>query len=110
MRSSLAVVAAIAALIGSSTADLVSAQRRKSDCVGKLQLPRNALDYNIMQLVPALKKCDNTGATCVPRQFESRYTFHDIVLRWRRSNYARGPLYLTVIDVRDPSGTHWRAT
>ena len=58
-------------------------------------------------LVPALKKCDSAFAACVPREFESRYTFDTIILRSPATRYLptnKPSLYLDVRGVRDPSG------
>jgi hypothetical protein len=65
-----------------------------------------AVPLNRIYLVPALVQCVG-AATCVPREFESRYTFDSIVLRTPATRYmpADAPsLYLEVRGVRDPSG------
>jgi hypothetical protein len=62
--------------------------------------------YNRVYLVPAVKRCPGPAA-CVPREFESRYTFDAIVLRTPAQRYLapnKPSLGLQVRGVRDPSG------
>jgi hypothetical protein len=56
-------------------------------------------------LVPAIKQCPGP-ASCVPREFESSYTFDAIILRSPASKYlpsGKAPLMLDVRGVRDAS-------
>jgi hypothetical protein len=66
-----------------------------------------AVPYNRVYLVPALKKCESVASACIPRQFESRYTFDAIVLRTPATRYmpaGKPSLYLEIRGVRDPDG------
>ncbi len=66
-----------------------------------------AAQYGRVYLVPAVKECVGVHA-CLPREFESRYTFDSIVLRSPATRYmpaGKPALMLEVRGVRDPSGT-----
>jgi hypothetical protein len=63
--------------------------------------------YNRVYLVPAVKECQGP-ATCMPREFESSFTFDTIVLRSPATRYlppGKPSLSLEVRGVRDASGT-----
>jgi hypothetical protein len=65
-----------------------------------------AAPYNRVYLVPAVKRCPGP-ATCVPREFESSYTFDSIVLRSPATRYlpaAKPSLVIEVRGVRDAAG------
>jgi hypothetical protein len=62
--------------------------------------------YNRVYLVPAVKECQGPAA-CVPREFESRFTFDTIVLRSPATRYlpaGKPSLSLEVRGVRDAAG------
>jgi hypothetical protein len=62
--------------------------------------------YGRVYLVPAIKECPGP-ASCVPREFESAYTFDSIVARTPSGKYSpsgKPQLILEVRGVRDPSG------
>jgi hypothetical protein len=61
--------------------------------------PASAGRYNRIYLVPALKECPGP-ASCVPREFESSYTFEAIVLGTPSGKYTPSGKPLLVFDVR----------
>lgn len=66
-----------------------------------------AVPYSRVYLVPALKRCETLASACVPREFESRYTFDTIILRSAASKYlptGKPSLFLDIRGVRDPNG------
>jgi hypothetical protein len=65
-----------------------------------------AAEYNRIYLVPAIKECPGPSS-CVPREFESAYTFDSIILMSPATKYApsgKPALILKIRGVRDPSG------
>jgi hypothetical protein len=74
-----------------------------------LAVPPGALagGYGRVYLVPALKPCPGP-ATCVPREFQSSYTFDSIILHSPSGRYSppnKPAFILEIRGVRDPAGT-----
>jgi len=69
--------------------------------LGSLAVPAAALagGYNQTYLVPAIKECPGP-ASCVPREFESSYTFDAIILRSPKGKYLRSGKPSLILDVR----------